>query len=151
MISILPLSILEKSRTPFMRESRVLLAFLIFAAYSRTSSSWDSLSIISSIPITAFIGVLISWLICARKSDFALPATVAFSTASESCLFIFACDLITLFTRVIITMMKMKMSRTNTTTYMIISPLSDSQSNTTTIEKPVLSSTTLIHSLYLPL
>ena len=60
MISILPASILEKSRISFTRDRRVLPDTRIFSAYSSICCSDASLRIISSIPRTAFMGVRIS-------------------------------------------------------------------------------------------
>ena len=68
--SILPDSILEKSRISLIIDKRVSPADLIFPAYSLIALSGSLISIISFIPIIALIGVLISWLILARKLDF---------------------------------------------------------------------------------
>ena len=71
MISIFPDSIFEKSKILLTRKSNVLLASLILEAYSISVGSSYSLNIISFIPNTTLIGVLISWDILATNSDFA--------------------------------------------------------------------------------
>ena len=83
-ISIFPASILEKSRISLIMPSRELPALLMASAYSKILSSVLSLRIISSIPSTAFIGVLISWDILDKKALFASLAAWASSTASTS-------------------------------------------------------------------
>ena len=84
-ISICPASILEKSSTPLIMESRLLPAFPMFREQERilptaprhrfgSSSSCTvkvSRRIISFMPSTALIGVRISWDILARNSLFA--------------------------------------------------------------------------------
>ena len=85
-MSIRPASIFEKSRMSLMivssasPESRIVLA----------KSRWSSDSGVSSssplMPITAFIGVRISWLIVARKALLASLAVSAAARASWACL-----------------------------------------------------------------
>ncbi len=72
LMSILPDSILEKSRISLIMVSSVCPEDLICPIYSLAAGVSSSLSAISAIPITAFMGVRISWLIFARKSDFML-------------------------------------------------------------------------------
>ncbi len=76
-----PDSILEKSSTSSMIASR----FSPLSWTVCTNSRWSSSSRVSSsrsvIPITAFIGVRISWLIVARNADFAAFAASASSRA----------------------------------------------------------------------
>ena len=71
--SILPDSIFVKSRISLIIVSSDLPASLIWLIYSLATGGSSSLRAISAIPITAFMGVLISWLILARKSDFIFP------------------------------------------------------------------------------
>ena len=82
--SILPDSILEKSSMSFMIDRSVLPALWMSSAYFLIGSPGDVRRIISSIPIIAFIGVLISWDIFARKSLFALFEAFAASFSSSS-------------------------------------------------------------------
>ena len=79
MISILPSSTFERSRMSLISESKVFPADMISAAYARIPFSFDSRRIISSIPITALMGVRISWDILARKRLFASFARSAIS------------------------------------------------------------------------
>ena len=67
-ISILPASILLKSKMSFTILSREFPALRKFSAYSKIFLSLDSRKIISSIPKMALIGVLISCDILERKS-----------------------------------------------------------------------------------
>ena len=93
-ISILPSSILEKSRMELISESRVLLAESILDEYSKVLSSPEVRRIISFIPIMAFIGVRISWDISARKLLLALLAASAavFSSLSIRASISFCCS-----------------------------------------------------------
>ena len=87
--TISPLSILDISSTSLIRLSRCCPDKPIFLKQSFTfagSSKWASA--ISFMPSTAFKGVLISWLILERKSDFARFASSAVSRAERSS---FAC------------------------------------------------------------
>ena len=79
MISIFPDSILEKSRMSLMMVRRFLPEARIWWIKSRAVGDISSRRAISAIPSTAFIGVRISWLMFARKSDlsFALFSTSA--------------------------------------------------------------------------
>ena len=72
LISIMPDSILEKSRISLIIVRSVCPDDLICPIYSLAAGVRSSLSAISAIPITAFMGVRISWLIFAKKSDFIL-------------------------------------------------------------------------------
>ena len=85
MISILPASILEKSSRSFIRLKRVFPEFLISAAYLSISISLLSLRIISSMPRTALMGVLISCETLDRKVDFASDEALATRRSSLSC------------------------------------------------------------------
>ena len=81
-ISNFPASILEKSRISFMSDKRLSALELTISANSYCSD----VSFVSSkrfvIPITALMGVRISWLILARKSLFAFEASLAFLISS---------------------------------------------------------------------
>ena len=79
--SILPASILEKSRISLIIVSREAEAFLIMMAFSLAKESVVSRIINSDMPLMAFIGVRISWDILARKLVFALSALSARSLA----------------------------------------------------------------------
>lgn len=70
------MSLITVSSAP--AESRITLAMRRWSVSSRVSSS------ISAIDITPFIGVRISWLMVARKSDFARVAASAMSRAPIS-------------------------------------------------------------------
>ena len=88
-ISILPDSILEKSKISLISESSVCPAIWISIAYSLIFCSLDSRRIISSMPRTALIGVRISCDICARNLPLAsFAASASWRAASASC---FAC------------------------------------------------------------
>ena len=77
-----PDSILEKSRIALMTLSSASPARLSVCAKTRWSGS-SSVSSRSSVqPITPLIGVRISWLMLARKSDLSREASVAWSRAS---------------------------------------------------------------------
>ena len=84
-MSIFPASILEKSRMSLTIPRRELPALLTFCAYSLICGSLFSLRIISFIPRTAFIGVLISWDIFERKLLLASLAFFATSRSISSC------------------------------------------------------------------
>ena len=74
--------ILEKSRTSFMRVCRTLaesVMCLISPSCCSLVSVWERRS---SMPRIACIGVLISWLMIARKSDFIRFALVSASTTA---------------------------------------------------------------------
>ena len=79
MISILPASILEKSRMSLTMPSRLPPALRRSSAYRMMPSSVDSRRIISSMPRIALIGVRISCDILDRKRDFARFAASACS------------------------------------------------------------------------
>ncbi len=83
MISILPDSIFEKSRISLIIVRRFLPDARIWCIKSRAVGDISSRRAISAMPSTAFIGVLISWLMFARKSDlsFALFSTSALLTS----------------------------------------------------------------------
>ena len=81
---ILPDSIFERSRMSLSSVSRALEDCLTVSRYSRCSSLRSVSSAMSVIPITAFIGVRISWLMLARNSDFNRAASRARSRASAS-------------------------------------------------------------------
>jgi len=76
--SILPDSILEKSRTSLMIVSRLSPELRMISTKSRCSalSGVSTSSVV--MPITPFIGVRISWLMLARNSDFARVASSSF-------------------------------------------------------------------------
>ena len=82
---ILPLSILEISRMSLIRPSRWLLAAPILRVYSRTFTALSG-SRASRVekPMTAFMGVQMSWLMLERKVDFASLASCAICSASRS-------------------------------------------------------------------
>ncbi len=82
--SILPASTFEKSRMPLMIAKSPSAAFRTPVAYSRCSPSRPVSRSRPVRPITAFIGVRISWLIEARNSDFMRDASIAASRASAS-------------------------------------------------------------------
>ena len=87
-ISDLPDSILEISSTLLISEIKYPPERSILLAYCRISSFSLSLKIISFIPSITLIGVLISWLIFARKALLALLADCASILASSK---IFCC------------------------------------------------------------
>ncbi len=68
-ISILPASTFDKSKISLIIVKSVCPAALIWLIYSFAASGSGSRIAISDMPIMAFIGVRISWLIFARKSD----------------------------------------------------------------------------------
>ena len=79
--SSLPASILEKSRMSLMTVRSASPLWRTTSAYSRCSSLSSVLSRSPLIPITAFIGVRISWLIVARN---ALLASLACSASRRA-------------------------------------------------------------------
>ena len=81
-----PLSIFDISNTSLIRLSNNLDAPLIFSiqSSSRSRSSTCALAM-AVIPMIAFMGVRISWLMRARKSDLAWLAFSAESSASFNC------------------------------------------------------------------
>ena len=82
--STLPASSLERSRMSLSRRSRLLLeSWIEMARCSDSLSSFEFASTADN-PITAFIGVRISWLIIARNSDFARLAAVAACSCPRS-------------------------------------------------------------------
>ena len=84
---IFPVSILDISRISLSSDKRYLdeVSILSKQSFTRTGSSIFNLPMVL-IPIIAFIGVLISWLILERKSDLALLAAFAAARASlKSC------------------------------------------------------------------
>ena len=88
--SIVPASILERSRISSIScNNKILLLEIIFtnSCFSSSSSVWQT---ISENPTIAFSGVRISWLILARKADFSRLDSSAFSFASCNILFIFS-------------------------------------------------------------
>ena len=86
--SKLPASILLKSSTSLSSPNKCVLDISIFLKQSETfSSSPTCILAMAVIPIIAFIGVLISWLIRERKSDFASLACLADSYAFISDIF----------------------------------------------------------------
>ena len=73
-----PFSIMERSSTSLMSASRWLLDSMIFARQSSTFSGCPSFMRASSVmPMMAFIGVRMSWLMRERKSLLALLAATA--------------------------------------------------------------------------
>ena len=83
-ISILPASILEKSRMSLMIFSRPSPEVLMVCTYSRCSVSRRVPTSRLVMPSTPFIGVRISWLMLARNSLFARAAASAASLARRS-------------------------------------------------------------------
>jgi len=79
--SIFSLSIREKSRISFIMERRDSPLFLMVIRYSLCSGLRSVPKIRLVIPMTTFMGVLISWLILARNSDLAFAAASASSLA----------------------------------------------------------------------
>jgi len=79
--SSFPLSTLEKSRISFMIDNSESPLHLIVSKLLRCSGFSSVSRMRSAKPIMAFMGVRISWLILARKSDFALAADSAISFA----------------------------------------------------------------------
>ena len=80
---LFPPSILLISSTSFMSESRYLLEELIFSRHSFTFSLLSIFDLARAVmPMIEFIGVLMSWLILERKSDFAALAISACCKAS---------------------------------------------------------------------
>ena len=77
--SILPLSIFEKSRISLMIAKSASPLLLMISIWSRCSLFRSVPRRIPVRPMTAFRGVLISWLILAKNSDFALVAASAAS------------------------------------------------------------------------
>ena len=93
LISIFPVSILDISRISLIRDSRYLDEASIFRKQSWTlgvSSIFICPMVL--IPIMAFMGVLISWLILDRKSDLALFAALAAASASRKSCSCLACS-----------------------------------------------------------
>ena len=82
--SILPASILERSRMPFRMSSSDSALLRIVAARRRCFASSDVSRSSSVIPSTPFIGVRISWLMAARNSLFAALAASARFLARRS-------------------------------------------------------------------
>ncbi len=83
-ISSLPRSRRERSRMSLVMPSSTLALSAPLRTYSACRGSSGVLSSSSRNPMRPFNGVLISWLICARNSVFALSATCAFSSAALS-------------------------------------------------------------------
>ena len=90
--SIFPLSILERSSTSFISFSSACefsLMMSLKCAFSLASSSSLLLASSPENPTMAFSGVLISWLMFARKADFILLDSSALSLAISSSLLLF--------------------------------------------------------------
>ena len=104
----------------FISESSVLPALCMLTAYSFISSSVHSRSIISFIPSTAFMGVRISWDICARKLLFASSAAIAESADCFSCRLASSCMAIRLFVSMYTAMMQTSSITRHTTPYIRI-------------------------------
>ena len=92
--SIFPFSIFDISRISLIRSSRWLLDMSIFVRHSLTFSGSLILDAAMEVmPMIAFIGVLISWDIWARKLLFASLAFLAASYAASSAfLFLSSCS-----------------------------------------------------------
>ena len=88
--SIMPDSILERSRISLInRNNNSLLDWMIFI-YSFFSSGSSQVTINSEKPTIAFNGVRISWLILARNADLRRSESSAFSFNSFNCWIIFS-------------------------------------------------------------
>ena len=100
--SKVPASIFDISRISFTNCIRRSAFILIISWYCVFSSSVFALPITSANPVIAFSGVRISWLMLARKADFAISAFSAFSFATFNSLstcfkWVISCTVSTIF------------------------------------------------------